>query len=80
MLHLLSTDLQSWVDLRCGTWPTIQQIVIENQTEEENILLGNESEWAEEEEVEETESEGEDDGIAYDDAYTPSPDEWEAFV
>ncbi|KAF8686922.1 hypothetical protein AX14_003756 [Amanita brunnescens Koide BX004] len=80
VLHLLSTDLQSWVDLRCGTWPTIQQIVIENQTEEENILLGNESEWAEEEEVEETESEGEDDGIAYDDAYTPSPDEWEAFV
>ena len=55
MLRLLSTDLQSWVNLGRGTWPTIQQIVIENQTEEENILLGNESEWAEEDQVEEDE-------------------------
>ena len=55
MLRLLSTDLQSWVNLGRGTWPTIQQIVIENQTEEENILLGNESEWAEEDQGEEDE-------------------------
>ena len=39
MLHLLSTDLQLWVNLGHCTWPTIQEIKIRGQAGEENILL-----------------------------------------
>ena len=90
MLRRLSADLQLWVNLERGTWPTIQEIMVENQTDEENILLGHESEWAEEdhvEEDEETESEDEDYEDYGDDMYggygSPSPydsDELRAFI
>ena len=93
VLRLLSTDLQLWVNLGSGTWPTIQQIKIENQTGEENILLGHESEWVEDEqddEDDETESEVEDYSDPYEafedyaDSYggydSPSSDEFTSFL
>ena len=51
MLRLLSTDLQSWVDLERGTWPTIQQLTLRGRGVEENILLDRESEWTDEDDV-----------------------------
>ena len=61
MLRGLSTDLQLWIYLGHGIWPPIPKIMLDNQTHKENILLSNESEWAEEDQVEEDED--------YDDVY-----------
>lgn len=55
---LLSTDLKLSVNLGRGTWPTIQHIMLQGQTVEENILLGREYEEGEDEM--QTESEDED--------------------
>jgi hypothetical protein len=53
--HLLSTDLQLWVNLGRDTWPKIEEVVLQSQTDEEDILRGYESESAEVDEVEEVE-------------------------
>ena len=73
MPHLLSTDLQLWVNTGRGTWPTIQEIILKSQRDEVNILPGHESESTDEDhEVEyemQMDSEGEQHDDIYDDDY-----------